>query len=270
MNHKTMIIVLRILFIVMIIGSCSESNTVVEPKEAHSYIPSASGYRALENASWGSLHNSVLNELNARVPLLGGGKISKEKYIKNVCTSTNTVFQQKGIDIQITSEDVMKVITLFAQLKEEDVIDFFTPPSDVPEKEFANFIRKGLLSKDEAASHLRVFQDLKNNGKISDIHKPLRSSTLSDEGGSCVASRFVEIAEYSYSFWTGLHELNMVDSIGPGPDDGEVSPEKMQAIALMYWDAFGALAGALAAPPFALITGFVGLVIASTVFIIYF
>jgi len=251
----------------VIFASCTDEIDPVTPSDSTDELERDTDIKVLEYKEMGELHNQVLKNLNRKMPLLNN-KVQADSFVKNFLDSTNEVLEKNGYINRLTKRDVLWLLKKFIELKEENIIDFFKLPKDIPLNSLNRLAEKGCFPKCKLGQYIRVFEDVKEKGKKSAIFKEPGNllSHSAEEGFFDNYTLFVDVTKNSYKFWYNLHESSSSDSM--------MAPEKIKALQTMYWDASGTLCGGLlglkwAGPYGGLIGGFAGLCLASTAFIIW-
>ncbi len=246
---KQISVAVSIAFVTMLLSSCSEKS-ISEPLEK------GEESRVELAATPGRLHNEILAEMNRDGCLTDGSKIERDEFISKIASSGNAVFRDRGIDVEVTEDDIRIVLECFDGWKEKGVFDVYAPIGQRSVEDVYALLDH--LEADEGIDPAQIGSirtaieeieaigfsncDKALVGEIVSAHRP---EDLDSELG-----RALDILESSYDFWAGLKtdvEINV------GPPDTETSgtlnpsdPEPILAtdwwsIKVLLWDAVGAL-----------------------------
>ena len=121
LKHKKYVsAVVCLTFVSMLCSSCFENN-ISDPQGEVKHLLEKSA------ASPGQLHNEILAELNKDGCLTGGAKFDKNEFVSRLTKSSNVIFSEHGIDINVTEDDLHTVLECFDGWKEKGIFDVYTP-----------------------------------------------------------------------------------------------------------------------------------------------
>ncbi len=238
MFKKSTVAVILISFIWMSYFSCTGEYEVVNPEDQ------SDGNRGMVKKvigieDVGKLHNQVLTEFNDRIPLKSGNKVDIETFVRHFIESANKILEREDYVNRVNQQDVARVLKKFLELKSEGTINFFDLPEDIPEESMKNLVEKGYFPKKSAEKYLRVFREIKAEGRNSAIfHQNTNLFPGSSRGENERYEMFVDVSKHSYTLWSSLYDSDDEDTT-------VIVPEKIEQIETIYWDAVGALAGVM-------------------------
>jgi len=248
----------------MLLYSCSENIVGEQNTKCREYVEIAeiAGALNIEIQDLGVMHTEVLTKFNDRHPFFTGGKLHIEEYLEISVESINSVLASRNIQQRVTDADVIEVLNEFIRLRDNGVADLFNISEEVPITLFNYAVEQRILLAEEAEQYIGILEEIKKQSEREGKIIPIKKLSISCDTSNPVRDNtFIDFIESSGEFWD--HIIVEGDTTGP-PNDIDIN--KLNSVMCLYWDASWTLIGGFAG---GLYGAFIGLMVASTVFILW-
>jgi hypothetical protein len=199
MNWKYFMISSFMILAMLITISC-QNDEIVGPVQKENTIFGNKEIMKLEVKNIGEIHNQILAAFDNEHDLLSGDKLSSEEFISLSMKSINKVLKQQDIPVEAERNDIIFVLSIFAEIREQGVYDFF---SDSEEKlrdvePLFHYLEENMgLNKKSSARCLRIANNMKKDPESKMLTQNEEVSLNDDK----YAKSFSEILHYSHDFW---------------------------------------------------------------------
>ena len=235
----------------MLITSSCQNGEIVGPVQKENTIFGNEEIMNLEFKNIGEIHNQILTAFDNEHDLLSEDKLSSEEFVSLSMKSINKVLKQHNAPFEVKRNDIIFVLSIFAEIREQGVYDFFYDSEqklrDV--EPLFHYLEENMgLNKESSARCLRIANNIKKDPESKMFTQNEEVNLNNDK----YAISFSEVLNYSHDFWVTKNKNLEADFLTQKSDTlGRDSEILADAAGALIGGLFGGIFGAAICGPVA-------------------
>jgi hypothetical protein len=209
MPRKAVSILTLVAMLSLIYYSCEGGGVteIARPDEGESLEELLDRAGRIEVADPGEIHNEVLSLYCEKHRPLSGERLEVEEFTRHLSLCINRIFELRGIDVRVTSEQLAQLVAEFRKLKKEGIIDLSCPTRQGLQDYIDHLVEEGTLTPHAAGEYKRALVICDEHDSKGSSRRSLIDAVASIDTGNADRDRmFTDILVHSRDFWTSIEK----------------------------------------------------------------
>lgn len=213
-------------FLCQIFLSCSGADVLKPRKSTTGLFDHPEAIASINIHDPGQIHNEILARFCSQHKPHMGNRLPAPEFAQLLVNATNDVFAMHGITARASVKDVALMLRAFIQMKNQGVMNVFSPTRDGLFNALEYAVRKGIISDEASRQYAKALLDTEESELSAETtSRPLRSHIGCSTGNSSRDEAFLDILDHSCAFWNAV-DLNGAVAVAVCDTNGPWDPSE--------------------------------------------